>query len=378
MRPILSLSVLCLVVLACSVFSTPGSESPPQPTKVYPPTTVPTSKPVQPTNTPAPTAIPTSEPLLLTDDIFEASIKDDCGTDVPIQGYENGVFSVGGGKVAFMNGQLAVWCYGAKHQWIGTIDYEGYIFASDENDPLQFEIVKDAGYRFIAGVGTLTYPDGKQVSLYRPTKAQVQPSVSTGNQNTPMFQDNFNFNLQLGWEWQNEDRSRWEITSDGWLKVTGEDPSLLANGSQSNLLCTSAPDGDFQATTHISANPTDDFQQATLYLYQDGDNFTAINRGYCSMCETGGSGIFMEYKVEGGWEAFNVKTQDTDVYLRLTSQGGVITGYYAFDEGEWQTLGNIENTLDIAKICLGVSNVDSAGIDADLVGEFDFIQVSQP
>lgn len=378
MRPILSLSVLCSVVLACSVFSTPGSESPSQPTDGSPPAAIPTKKPAQPTNTLAPTAIPTSEPLILIDDLFAASIKDDCSTDVPIQGYENGVFSVGGGQVAFMNGQLAVWCYGAKHQWIGTIDYEGYIFASDENDPLQFEIDKDAGYKFVAGVGTLTYPDGTQISLYRPTKAQEQPSISAGDQNAPVFRDNFSFNLQSGWEWQNEDPSRWEITSDGWLRITGEDTSLLAGGSQNNLLCRSAFDGDYQVTTHISANPTADFQQATLYLYQDGNNFTAINRGYCGPCETGGNGIFMEYKLVGGWEAFNVKTQDTDVYLRLTRQGNTITGYYAFDDGAWQTLGKIENTLAIAKICLGVSNVDSAGIDANLLGQFDYLEVSQP
>ena len=86
----------------------------------------------------------------------------------------------------------------------------------------------------------------------------------------------------------------------------------------------------------------------------------------------------MEYKVTGGWDAFNVKTRDTDVYLRLTSQGNTITGYYAFDEEKWQRLGDIKRSFDITKICLGVSNVDSAGIDADLVGEFDYLEVSVP
>ena len=377
MRPVLFVCVLCLAALACSGFSTPATESPAQPqTDAPPPTTVPTGKPVQPTDTPAPTAIPTSAPLLLNDELFEANIKDDCETDVPINAYENGVFSIGGGQVAFMNGQLAVWCYGARHQWIGTIDYEGYIFASDENDPMQFEIVKDAGYRFVGGIGTLTYPDGKQIALYRPTQGQAADPAEI--QNDISFRENFTTSLQPGWEWRSENASRWEITSGGWLKIAGEDASLLANGRQSNLLCRSAPDGDFQVTTHISANPTSDFQQATLYLYQDGENFTAINRGYCGPCETNGSGIFMEYKVTGGWDAFNVKTRDTDVYLRLTSQGNTITGYYAFDEEKWQRLGDIKRSFDITKICLGVSNVDSAGIDADLVGEFDYLEVSVP
>ena len=105
MRPVLFVCVLCLAALACSGFSTPATESPAQPqTDAPPPTTVPTIKPVQPTDTPAPTAIPTSAPLLLNDELFEANIKDDCETDVPINAYENGVFSIGGGQAAFMNG----------------------------------------------------------------------------------------------------------------------------------------------------------------------------------------------------------------------------------------------------------------------------------
>lgn len=378
MRPILSLSVLCLAALACNALSTPNPEIPLQPTSAVPSVPAPSKTPIEPTQTPAPTAVPTSEPLVLTDPIFEADIQETCETDVPILDYADGVFSIGGGSVAFMNGQLAVWCYGAKHQWIGTIEYEGYIFASDENDPMQFEIVKDEGYRFVGGVGSLTYPDDTQVELYRPTKTQEQPSASTGDQNKLIFRDNFTFNLQNGWEWQHENPSRWEITPEGWLKITGEDQSLLANGAQSNLLCRDAPSGNYQVTTHIFAEPSEDFQQATLYLYQDGENFAAVNRGYCSQCETGGNGMFMEHKVAGNWEAFNVRTQDTDVYLRLSKQDNIITGYYAFEPEDWQSLGTVQSALDISKICLGVSNVDSVGVLGDLVGEFDFLEVSKP
>lgn len=153
------------------------TNTPALPTITPTPTSIlPTKTPVPPTKAPTPTAIPTSEPLVITDNEFEADVKSSCATDVLIKGFSNGVFSIGGGSISMRDGKVALWCYGAKHKWIGTIEYGGYIFASDESDPMQFEIVKDVGYRFIGGVGVLTYPDGKQVSLYRPTSTKVQPT----------------------------------------------------------------------------------------------------------------------------------------------------------------------------------------------------------
>ena len=130
----------------------------------------------------------------------------------------------------------------------------------------------------------------------------------------------------------------------------------------------------------LSADPIVDFQQATLYLHKDGNNYVAVNRGYCSLCETGGSGIFMEYKFsDKGLGTYQAKTQDTDIFLRLVRQEHTISGYYAFENGEWQRIGEVETYLEHPNICLGVSNVDSAGTkNNDLVGKFDYIEISWP
>jgi hypothetical protein len=194
-----------------------------------------------------------------------------------------------------------------------------------------------------------------------------------------LFRDDFAGTLQPGWAWENENPSRWSITQDGWLQIIGEDASLLHNGIQSNLLCREAPTGEFQIRVHLSADPIENFQQVTLYLYQDGNNYVAMNRGYCGPCETGGSGMFMEYKFAGSWGAYNVKTEDTDVLLRLVNQGKTVTGYYSFEPGgEWHRFGRVGKYLEHAKVCLGVSNVDSAGINADLIGRFDYIEIVLP
>jgi hypothetical protein len=58
-----------------------------------------------------------------------------------------------------------MWCYGAKHTWLGCNSYAGYTFDSDADNPLQFMIDRGEGYLHIRGKGTVTQPDGEVVSL---------------------------------------------------------------------------------------------------------------------------------------------------------------------------------------------------------------------
>ncbi|MFZ2098056.1 MAG: hypothetical protein WAV05_15595, partial [Anaerolineales bacterium] len=73
-------------------------------------------------------------------------------------------FSVGG-TISMRDGRFTLWCYGAKHTWIGTLSYAGYTFASDGNDPLQFVVTKNQGYVYVGGKGTVKSPDGTVVTL---------------------------------------------------------------------------------------------------------------------------------------------------------------------------------------------------------------------
>ncbi len=152
--------------------SAPPTDTPQPPTETP---VLPSATPPPPSDTPPPSPIPTSEPFVLEDEAFEADVTQPCDTEVLIQDYDDSVFSYGLGKVSMIDGQFAFWCYGARHTWIGTIEYEDYTFTSDENDPMQFMVVEDIGYNFIGGVGTVTYPDGSQVDLYRPTKISGEP-----------------------------------------------------------------------------------------------------------------------------------------------------------------------------------------------------------
>jgi hypothetical protein len=211
-----------------------------------------------------------------------------------------------------------------------------------------------------------------------PPTALPPTDVPTATPIGQLFRDDFDGQLQPGWTWENEDPAHWTITDDGWLQIIGADSALLAEGNQRNLLWRDLPAGDFQITARVRAAPTDDFQQATIYMYEDPDNYIALNRGYCSPCTPRGNGIYMEYKSSGQWGAHNATVTETEVFLRLLSQDTVISGYYSLNGTDWTRLGRFGDYFAFKRVGLGVSNVDQQGIDADLLGLFDFFEVTLP
>lgn len=104
------------------------------------------------------------EPFAIKDNNFIANYKGQCNTDAQIKSVKGSSFGVGG-QISIRNGQYTLWCYGAKHTWIGKLTYAGYTFDSDKDKPLQFVIDKDKGYLYVKGQGTVTFPNGKVKKL---------------------------------------------------------------------------------------------------------------------------------------------------------------------------------------------------------------------
>lgn len=207
-----------------------------------------------------------------------------------------------------------------------------------------------------------------------------EPTATLAPTKTPLpegvlFRDDFDGAIDPGWEWENENPDRWALTEDGWLQIVGSPSSLLGDGSQENLLWHDLPTGDFVINAHLKALPFENFHQATIYIYEDPDNYIALNRGYCDICPTGGGGFYMEYKVTGNFGAYNVATEADDVYLRLESGNQMISGYYAFEPDGWQRLGRFGNFFDFTRVGIGVSNV---GATEDVVGQFDYFEIALP
>jgi hypothetical protein len=133
---------------------------------------------------------------------------------------------------------------------------------------------------------------------------------------------------------------------------------------------------------HIKSNPTENFQQAAIYIFQDPDNYVALNIGFCSPCTTGGPGFFMETFIDNNpfGDAYQINRDPaaTDVYLRLVNQGGSITGYYATTPGEWQRAGAFGNYFDFKSVGLGSTNSNPAGVEHDIISQFDYFEIALP
>jgi len=223
-----------------------------------------------------------------------------------------------------------------------------------------------------------TTPQPTETFTPEPTPTVV-PTATPENQ---IFRDDFNGELQPGWTWENENPDRWQITEDGWLQILAEDDSILGGATQTNLLFRDLPEGNFAVTVHLIAAPDANFQQAAIFLYEDIQSYVAINRGYCEPCFPGkGNGIFVDYKVNDHtrWSAeLNTQIDETDVYLRLVSKDKIIYAYYALAPDEWQFITRLGEFFEFTKVGLGVSNIDNGGIDSDLVGSYDYFEITRP
>jgi hypothetical protein len=85
---------------------------------------------------------------------------------IEIRNVKDGSFSVGvrAGGLPIRNSRMTIWCEGIEHVWLGKLTYEKHTFDSSINDPLRFLLVAD-GYKYVGGTGTVTLPDGTNVTF---------------------------------------------------------------------------------------------------------------------------------------------------------------------------------------------------------------------
>jgi hypothetical protein len=232
---------------------------------------------------------------------------------------------------------------------------------------------------------TLPPPTSKPAATQEP--ATLEPSETPTQEPTAtpegvLFRDDFSGELQTGWTWENENPSNWRFTEDGWLEITGEDGFMGGPNPQSNVLIRDLPAGEVMITVHLRADPVANFQQAAIWLWQDQNNFLDLNRGYCNPCsftkdtQQFGSGIYQDYHIPGLLGTFQALADQADVYLRIVIDQDAFTTYYALQPDQWTRLGRFDNLFTFSQIRLGVSNLDPFGIDANLVGAFDWIEIS--
>jgi hypothetical protein len=209
------------------------------------------------------------------------------------------------------------------------------------------------------------------------------PPMATPLPEGVLFRDDFNGSLQSGWTWRHEDPSRWSFIENGWLEIVADNVSLfMEDGDMVNFLTRDLPAGEFEIIAHVQADPDESFEQATIFIFEDEDNYIALNIGYCGVCSVAGPGFFMETIIENNpfGDAYQLprEASTTEVTLRLVNNGESIIGYYALPGGEWQRVGAFGHFFDFNSVGLGATNSNLNGVEEDLVARFDYFEIRQP
>lgn len=170
----------------------------------------------------------------------------------------------------------------------------------------------------------------------------------------------------------NENSSNWSLSArPGFLRIMTE---ANAAGSSSerepmNQIMTTLPAGDFQATTFIEINPTEDYQFAGLRIRASSTNYIEINRASVA----GNGQIDWDINQNGSFESNSIDFSGTSLYLRIIRTGDVYTGQYSADGTNWNEIGTY--TADYSKALIGFvagNNLDGV---TSIPADFDFLRI---
>jgi arabinan endo-1,5-alpha-L-arabinosidase len=208
---------------------------------------------------------------------------------------------------------------------------------------------------------------------------------------------------QLGsqWSWVNEDAADWSLTSDpGTLTIDGQAGQFYeTEHTGQNVLLENAPAGNFVVQTRVALDPTGDYQQAGLVLWQNDDTWmklvaefnsgndvtewgkqTDVTSPYtgfscgsaypANTCPVYGSG-FLE--VPGFSSAAGPSGRWA--YLRLVKSGDLVTAYTSLNGRAW-TPGATYNLRGFSlSVPLQIGALATAAGAAPIPAHFSYVHV---
>ena len=112
-------------------------------------------------------------------------------------------------------------------------------------------------------------------------------------------------------------------------------PTYTGGVAAAPLLQQPLPDGAWQVTTRVALTPTQNFQQAGLLLYASDADYVKLDLGKAT------PGRVVEVVSAGTRPSTTqVRTDATEAWLRLTSDGREIEASVSYDGGSFTTLGS--------------------------------------
>jgi beta-xylosidase len=195
------------------------------------------------------------------------------------------------------------------------------------------------------------------------------------------FVDNFSQSLAPGWFWVREDPSAWSLTERaGYLRIHTQTGSLDSTGQANNILLRPAPGGQFELSTRLQINATQDYREAGLLLYADDDNYIKLSRLHAEADPYGGSVYLFIRETDGEHDNPQFTSLTTVVAeLRILVGQGWVSGEYRSPAGTWVQIGQYQLTPGTTYANVGVAAHHGIGIgaEASVPADFDFVRLTE-
>lgn len=207
-----------------------------------------------------------------------------------------------------------------------------------------------------------------KVRFYICNTTSGNPSVSefevyNVSRNTEEFSSS---TLDGAWSWIRQDSANWSLTArPGYMRINtqGQDLWGASNNTENILLCNAPSSTDWTAKTKLEFNPTDNYQNAGLIVYQNDDNYVKISYGYDSGLS---GGKCVDYCKEIGGSPANgkVAVNSSPIYLRIKKTGTSYSLDYSTTDESWITIQTYTN-VSLSSIRIGLFAQGTAGASAD-------------
>lgn len=183
------------------------------------------------------------------------------------------------------------------------------------------------------------------------------------------WEDDFNSTtLNSTWSWLNEDPTHWSLTDNpGFMHIITQNGGIFASAHH-NLLVTEAPSEDYQITAKVFISPSENYQGASVIVYADDDNYVRVSRRFADAGEVN----FRHESNDVLSANIGFDETATTVYLRITKQGNVYSGFYSIDGNGYTYIGQTTAVLTNPKIGILSENGPST---TEIPSDYDFFKL---
>ncbi|HEV2294334.1 MAG TPA: family 43 glycosylhydrolase [Tepidisphaeraceae bacterium] len=172
--------------------------------------------------------------------------------------------------------------------------------------------------------------------------------------------------LAPSWTTFNEWRPSWKL-EDGFLIIQTQDGDVFEERTDlANLFLQYAPAEDFTITTRVDFTPRENYQHASIYVWQDHNHYVKL-----ALCYDDGLRLEVAREIGGKYDKRLADARDERL-LRIRKTGQSLTFHVSRDGTEWRQL-TPSFEVDFHDVKVGIAAGSPAAKPAE--AKFDFFRI---